>query len=200
MPEEAFRFATEGGRTPIGATPPEWMKDAWCAPEWPHPDGRLHASPWDQDKTSDEKAAELCADCPVIAECLASAMAEEGSLTARNRYGVRGGLGPEGRARLALQERVCNSGHSGEWVWQEVAPPGRSHWRCQGCQREKSRQRYTMNPEDRLEYQRQYRAKRRVKCPECDQEMHQQSLPKHIERKHTEAGQRRGNQRAGRAA
>lgn len=199
MPEEAFRFATEGGRTPIGATPPEWMKDAWCAPEWPHPDGRLHASPWDQDKTSDEKAAELCAGCPVIAECLSSAMAEEGTLTARNRYGVRGGLGPEGRANLAIADRECAHGHKGEMV-PDRGKNGGDKWRCLECARIREREKWArVSPEER-ERKNARRRTFKTECPQCGQVLLRQSLPKHIERVHTEDGQRRAAQRAGRAA
>jgi WhiB family redox-sensing transcriptional regulator len=55
--------------------------------------------------TSDEKVARaLCAGCPLEAKraCLADAMAEEGDLSDRSRWLVRGGLTPKQRAVRAL--------------------------------------------------------------------------------------------------
>lgn len=45
-------------------------------------------------------AAEICGDCPVQRECLREALAVETSAT---RYGMRGGLMPVQRSRLARQ-------------------------------------------------------------------------------------------------
>lgn len=45
-------------------------------------------------------ARQICAPCPVREQCLADAMATEGTASARNRYGIRAGLtGGQRRAR-----------------------------------------------------------------------------------------------------
>jgi hypothetical protein len=45
------------------------------------------------------EAKRVCAACPVLAECLTAAMAEEGATAKENRWGVRGGLTPTQRRR-----------------------------------------------------------------------------------------------------
>lgn len=46
-------------------------------------------------------ARALCAACDVLDECLAEALREETGLGAARRYGMRGGMTPSARARLA---------------------------------------------------------------------------------------------------
>ena len=48
------------------------------------------------------EALALCAACPVRSECLAAAIAEE--VSANYVYGVRGGLGPQARRQLRLEQ------------------------------------------------------------------------------------------------
>lgn len=87
--------------TMLLAVPPSWAQrdDLPCTkrvPKGNQPD------PYD---TSDEKAAKrLCAGCPLEAKraCLEDAMREEGDLSARSRWLVRGGLTPAERAVRAL--------------------------------------------------------------------------------------------------
>jgi hypothetical protein len=73
---------------------PAWMAAAECANTdslaefFPEAGGRF------------TEAREQCGRCPVSAECLTAAMAEEGDATG-GRYGMRGGLTPEDRHRLA---------------------------------------------------------------------------------------------------
>ena len=50
-------------------------------------------------------AARVCQRCPVQAECLSAALAEEGPASASNRYGMRGGLTP-GQRRSVYEGRV----------------------------------------------------------------------------------------------
>lgn len=192
MPEPRnFRAVTETDQhTQLLARPSDWSKGAQCLDQWVL---------FDADHLKEGVAATLCAACPVIAECLSAAVVEEGSLIARNRYGVRGGLSPDERAALALKERVCSNGHEGEWTWQENEG-GRAHWACAECLRESKRAYFRKNKESRLEYQRHYRSKRKVRCPMCEKEMHKVSLNKHVERMHTEDGAQRAAQKAGRAA
>lgn len=45
----------------------------------------------------------ICAGCPAREACLTAALAEEEGLAADRRYGIRGGLGPDGRWALARQ-------------------------------------------------------------------------------------------------
>ena len=42
----------------------------------------------------------ICSGCPVRAQCLQQALVEEGAAPAIDRYGVRGGLLPNERAKL----------------------------------------------------------------------------------------------------
>ncbi len=60
------------------------------------------------DTTNRVEAAELCAGCPVLSECLESAMDEEVNaegepLSHHSRFLVRGGLTPRGRVELAAE-------------------------------------------------------------------------------------------------
>lgn len=60
-------------------------------------------------------AKRICAVCPVVDECLDSAMSEERSLRRDHRHGVRGGLTARERFRLALErgETVTESDDNG---------------------------------------------------------------------------------------
>lgn len=48
-----------------------------------------------------EDTIRVCQSCPVREQCLAEAMADEGRTRGIDRDGLRGGLNPEQRARLA---------------------------------------------------------------------------------------------------
>lgn len=189
----SMTIRTESSRPDVTlAVPTPDTAQALCLGRWKE---------FDQDYLSDERAAALCAGCPILEACLSRAMTEEGNVTARNRYGVRGGLTPKGRAELAVMDHDCPRCGSREWVWQEVKR-GRSYWRCKVCQRERQARRWG-RPEVRLsltETQREQRAQRKVCCALCHKEMHSVSLERHIERLHTDAGQARSRLRAGRAA
>lgn len=84
--------ASEGERTLQLATPPGWTAEAKCLGRY---DGK-----WDRDYLKEKECRALCAGCPVLSQCLTKALEDEGDVVARNRYGVFGGLGPVGRARL----------------------------------------------------------------------------------------------------
>lgn len=167
------------------AEPPAWTQDAPCQHEWPHPDGREHKSPWDSDYMSDKKAAELCADCPILEACLSAAMEEEGELIARNRYGIRGGKTPKQRAMLAAPAE-CGKGHVGHMVSNTDARVKIS-WVCLECKRIASREWRAKATPEQLERKRAYtreRNKRRVQCPQCGGEFAINALSRHLERKH----------------
>lgn len=62
----------------------------------------------DTDTTNRDEAKALCAGCPVLSECLESAMEEEVDkdgrpLSHHSRFLVRGGLTPRGRVDLAAE-------------------------------------------------------------------------------------------------
>lgn len=119
---------TGPGRMLTLAKPPSWSAKAKCLG---------NSEPYDAQvplPSGDERARDLCAGCPVIAECLNDAMETEGSLNARNRYGIRGGLTPTGRANLALQEgdEQCPKGHSLAEVGVYVAGTT-GYERCRKC-------------------------------------------------------------------
>jgi WhiB family redox-sensing transcriptional regulator len=59
-------------------------------------------------------AARICATCPVLQQCLAAAIANEGNLAEDRRNGIWGGTTPEQRFRLA------KLGHSTN-LWQVAA-------------------------------------------------------------------------------
>lgn len=76
----------------------EWRTRAACHTDSIDPDVMFpNSNPADI-----EDAREICAPCPVRAECLADAMATEGGATARDRYGIRAGM--TGKERRALYE------------------------------------------------------------------------------------------------
>ena len=54
-----------------------------------------------------QEALDACAVCVVRQACLDAAMGEEGTAGSQ-RYGVRGGLTPEGRSKLLRKERDAN--------------------------------------------------------------------------------------------
>lgn len=90
--------ASEAPPTMQLAKPPAWThRDDLVCTKWV-PTGN---GPDFWDTTDRRRARVLCAACPVRAECLDAAMEEEGGLSARNRYLVRGGLTPRGRAERA---------------------------------------------------------------------------------------------------
>lgn len=76
----------------------EWRAHAACRADGIDPDDMFP----DNNAAAIEHARQICAPCPVRAECLADAMATEGARTARNRYGIRAGL--TGSQRRALHE------------------------------------------------------------------------------------------------
>lgn len=76
-------------------TATDWWEQAVCArvdPEVWFPASRRIAEL--------NRAKELCADCPVRAQCLDEAMRAEGAAGASNRSGVFGGQSPTARRRL----------------------------------------------------------------------------------------------------
>ena len=79
--------------------PPDWSKRALCVGDWVL---------FDSDGTWEErpkwrKAIAICDTCPVKRECLADAMQSEAGETTRT--GIRGGLTPPARKRLARDGR-----------------------------------------------------------------------------------------------
>lgn len=109
------------------------------------------------------EAAARCAGCPVIEQCLADAMAQEGTLSAGSRYGIRGALSPKERASLAGEKRAA-------------------------AKREKY-QAEKMNPEfmaRRAAELRDSRSVQMVSCLDCRSEMRVSSFPRHLAVKHGE--------------
>lgn len=81
-------------------------------------------------------ARPICAACPVKAECLADAMEQEVSFASapqNTRWGIRGGLNPRERQRLAKPPATCTDCG--------VVIGGRRRF-CDGCL--KARKRETM--------------------------------------------------------
>lgn len=51
-------------------------------------------------RLANRRAAQYCAHCPVVRQCLELALRAEGSAPAQNRFGVYGGLTPDQRHDL----------------------------------------------------------------------------------------------------
>lgn len=117
--------------------PDDWRTEARCAS--PAVDPRTM---FPEHTAAIPAARAVCADCPVAGPCLAEALALEGRLPAAGRYGYRGGLGPEERARLArgttptVRVVVCRCG-----ARFEAAAKGPVPTRCRGCYRADDRNR-----------------------------------------------------------
>lgn len=82
------------GQTPDTEPGREWLTQASCRAEDPEtffPDNNV-------DRIAQAKA--VCATCPVRRECLIDCMAQEGSRSAKSRWGVYAGLTPRQRERL----------------------------------------------------------------------------------------------------
>ncbi|MEU9865518.1 WhiB family transcriptional regulator [Streptomyces sp. NPDC047971] len=66
---------------------PNWRASAACLAADPD---AMFPDPSDEKGTKHAKG--ICGTCPVIQECLAEAMAEEGGKSKESRFGIRGGL------------------------------------------------------------------------------------------------------------
>lgn len=87
----------------------QWVRlPAWRAYAACHGQGTLFYS---GDRMSQRIAVTVCSGCGVLAACRAEVLAEEAGLAADERFGVRGGLLPGERVRLA---------RSGEQWWSTV--------------------------------------------------------------------------------
>jgi hypothetical protein len=89
----------------------DWRLRAACRD---HP---LGADAWFADSPHQREQAEaVCLRCPVIFDCLASAMAAEAGRDPSGRSGIAGGLGPRGRWQLEQCElgRCVHLEHQGE--------------------------------------------------------------------------------------
>jgi hypothetical protein len=75
-------------------TSDEWKMLAECGPG----DTELFFS---KDPMEKRAALAICADCPVVSECLAEAMSQERGVDLHGRYGIRGGTTPVERRELA---------------------------------------------------------------------------------------------------
>lgn len=79
-------------------TPQPWMEHALCA-NHPDPDLWFPSESGTRAALQVRAAKDICADCPVTAECLAAAQADPGT------YGIWGGLTQPERRRL--HRRTC---------------------------------------------------------------------------------------------
>lgn len=146
-----MHMRTEGPRTAILATPPNWTQDALCLDDWKAfaPAGPELGEPREHEPSKDV-AEQLCAGCPVIGDCLADAMAEEGDLPPAFRAGIRGGLTASARFALSLKapkrgRKVHRTAHApaGATHPDATCPSGHrraefgyydgSRWRCDKC-------------------------------------------------------------------
>ncbi|MFJ3923066.1 WhiB family transcriptional regulator [Streptomyces sp. NPDC090022] len=73
-----------------------WAANSLCAQTYP----ALFFPERGEDNTT-AVSKQICRRCPVIEECLAEAMRQEGTASHSHRYGVWGGLSPAERADLA---------------------------------------------------------------------------------------------------
>jgi hypothetical protein len=149
-PRSELTPKVDGSRTPLMAVPDPITKQAKCLDSgskdanaaW-----RADKDPYDGDYRSQKNGAliaeALCAGCPIKDWCLEDTMAKEGDVNGRNRYGVRGGLTPEGRAELALSRRPCpKAGHVGHMKRYDNSVV------CLECKRAEVRERYARSKGD----------------------------------------------------
>lgn len=137
---------TNAGRTLTMARPDPLTREAKCLDSG-RKDGnaiwRADKDPYDGDyrtqRNGDLIAKMLCEGCPIIAECLSMALEQEGDVNGRNRYGVRGGMTPEGRARLVGRNAVCPNGHDPERMTMRQDAGHQPYWRCRECDAEAKR-------------------------------------------------------------
>lgn len=61
--------------------------------------------PHEGDTDGAARAVAICDTCPVADQCLTEALTDEGTLGARHRYGIRGGLTPAQRHTLSRANR-----------------------------------------------------------------------------------------------
>lgn len=85
------------GRAPVPST--YWEQRAACC-TWVHVFDQTFDSATRTSNPYHRLAAEVCDSCPVLRDCLREALALETSST---RYGMRAGLMPSQRSRLARQ-------------------------------------------------------------------------------------------------
>jgi WhiB family redox-sensing transcriptional regulator len=85
---------------------PDWLKQAACRADGIDPDEMFP----DNNPAGITHARQICAPCPVREQCLADAMATEGTRTARNRYGIRAGLTGSQRRALYDAQRKRQTG------------------------------------------------------------------------------------------
>lgn len=78
-----------------------WVKLAFCLVE----DPEIFFAP-NQNVAALAKARSICKQCPVARQCLADALAAEGSRSADSRFGVYAGTTPKQRERLYHRTRV----------------------------------------------------------------------------------------------
>jgi Transcription factor WhiB len=84
----------------------DWRERAACRgrdPTW------WFGSPFEQ-----AVALRVCASCPVRIECLYAALVEEDGLRAAERFGVRGGMVPDQRARMTVNAVGTAGQHFGQ--------------------------------------------------------------------------------------
>ncbi|MFD5814364.1 WhiB family transcriptional regulator [Streptomyces sp. NPDC127038] len=92
------------GSVPATERPVDWRTEALCAREDMAPYRELFF-PLPGETAKAAAAKQICAACPVAAECLADAMRVEGGRGGESRHGIRGGLGPKGRRSRYEQAR-----------------------------------------------------------------------------------------------
>lgn len=104
-PHSERAFVSSGPATPLLAKPQAWAQDGKqaCALRW---------ELFDEPRGAEiEEAKAECASCLVREDCLEDALAEEGTLTAKARYTIRGGMTPPERA-IEATERARLDGNN----------------------------------------------------------------------------------------
>lgn len=170
---------TDGERTMTLAVPAGWTREAKCIGSFDLFDISVGLRAGE--------AMSRCEGCPVIEECLSAALAEEGDLSAGNRYGIRGGLSPKERALVALADRECSRGHRNRWSNTGTVLI------CLECKSEDGRKRWKRIAETDPEYMarrvakmRESRDLRRVSCLECKATLQAKSFQRHLDTVHRE--------------
>lgn len=116
---------SDGKKTFELIKPASWTTRAACLNDW-----KAFAG---DSEPSRVVAPVLCGGCPVIDQCLSSAMTEEGEVGANQRGGIRGGKTPTERFEMANEGRKCPKGLHDFAEHVRVRPSGARY--CVVCER-----------------------------------------------------------------
>lgn len=170
--------AGEGPKAVFTAEPPDWTKQAKCVGMWELFDEPTAAQ-------FHKIVKPICDSCPVKDLCLQSALEEETEdgrpVGPQFRAGVRGGLRPRERVRVAIgaPKGRCEQGHDYAETGAYLRCDG-VRWKCAECNRVQKRARRARLRELGIPDP----DKRPVACGECGKTISANSMTRHLREVH----------------